>query len=138
MVEKEGEPDRIIHIGVPVVAVGVVLLLAGGVGATTDESHTVTEQLSGESSAVEVYEHETESGDELHTIVLSPAAVDTPTDDEVLGIVVIPERGRVCRSVAGESYRSEDAGCSKDQPTVDAYLDAAGVERAADGTYGVA
>jgi hypothetical protein len=88
-------------------------------------------------SGIEIYEHRTDQG-ELHTIVLPPQGITgTTAGDDVLGIVVIPERGRVCQAVAGKGYEAADAGCTKDESRVDAYLDAAAVERSSNGNYTV-
>jgi len=113
--------------------------MAGVSGVGLAENHPVSAaHPSPTSSGVEIYEHRTESGDELHTIVLPPAAVDeTTADGDVLGIVVIPERDRVCRSIAGESYEAPTAGCTTNESVVDAYLDNAGVERGSNGSYTV-
>ncbi|AXG11355.1 hypothetical protein DU484_16675 [Haloplanus rubicundus] len=113
--------------------------MAGLSGVGLAENRPVSAaHSSATASGVEIYEHRTESGDELHTIVLPPAAVDeTTADGDMLGIVVIPERDRVCRSVAGESDETATADCVTSGSTVDAYLDDAAVERRSNGNYTV-
>jgi hypothetical protein len=122
-----------------VVVAGLLAVMAGlsGVGLAEDRPASAAHS-SAPSGEVEIYEHRTESGDELHTIVLPPAdVVETTADGDVLGIVVIPEQNRVCRSIAGESYEGATAGCTTNESTVDAYLDDAGVERGSNGNYTV-
>jgi len=122
-----------------VVVAGLLAVMAGlsGVGLAENRSAPASHS-SATSSGVEIYEHRTESGDELHTIVLPPAdVVETTADGDVLGIVVIPEQDRVCRSIAGESYEAPTAGCTTNESAVDAYLDDAGVERGSNGDYTV-
>jgi len=120
-----------------VVVAGLLAVMAGVSGVGLAENRPIAPAHSSTTSTgVEIYEHRTESGDELHTIVLPPADVDeTTADGDVLGIVVIPEQDRVCRSIAGESYEAATAGCTTNESTVDAYLDDAGVERGPDGDY---
>ncbi|WP_338737678.1 hypothetical protein [Haloplanus salilacus] len=70
--------------------------------------------------------------------MLPPERVaETGVGDEVVGIVVIPERDRVCQAVDGKSYEAANAGCMEDESTVDAYLDATAVERLSGGDYTV-
>jgi hypothetical protein len=122
-----------------VVVAGLLAVMAGLSGVGLAEDYPVSAaHSSATSSEVEIYEHRTESGDELHTIVLPPATVDeTTADGDVLGIVVIPEQDRVCRSIAGESYEAATAGCTTNESTVDAYLDDSAVERGSNGDYTV-
>jgi hypothetical protein len=118
-----------------VVVVGALALTTGVSGAvpTGDRSTAATESAAA-SSEVEIYEHRTGAGDELHTISLPPEAVgETPSG--VLGIVVVPERDRVCQSIDGEGYEAADAGCMQSESMVDAYLQAAAVERTSSGDY---
>lgn len=109
-----------------------------GVGLAENRPVSATHS-SATASGVEIYEHRTESGDELHTIALPPTEVTEPAaDGDVLGIVVIPERDRVCRSVAGESDDLATASCTTNESMVDTYLADAGVERGSNGDYTVA
>jgi len=137
MFEQLGRGVMAVRVGATVVAVGLLVLTAAGAGATVGGGHApVGEHSADGPTPVQVYEHETDAGETLHTIELAPTAVDPPSDD-VLGVVVLPEQDRVCRAVAGESYAAEGAGCTQDASTVEAYLDAAGVERTEDGAYAV-
>jgi len=122
-----------VRIGATVVAVGLLVLTAAGAGAAVGGDVAPNHSADG-TSQVRIYEHETVDGETLHTIELAPAAVD-PSSDDVLGVVVLPERDRICQSVAGESYAAEGAGCMVDGTTVETYLDAAGVERSDSGGY---
>ncbi|WP_251341457.1 hypothetical protein [Haloplanus halophilus] len=128
------------HIGIRtgsvVVAVVVLAVLAGGSGVTLAENPPVADAT--DPGGVELYEHRTVSGAEIHTIVVPPTAVGGMTDGSVLGVVVIPEQDRVCQAVAGKSYEAANAGCMRSESRVDAYLDAAAVERTSGGDYTVA
>jgi hypothetical protein len=131
-------PEVPIRGALTMIAVVLLGVIAGAGAAIGDVGEPRTAgELSDGSDAVEMYEHETEAGETIHTIELSPAAVDTPTDDGVLGVGVIPERDRVCQSVAGESYRADTAGCTTDESRAETYLADVGVERTADGGYTV-
>jgi len=117
------------------VVVGSLAVTAGVSGAVLTENRSTAAAESGATpSGVEIYEHRTESGDELHTISIPPEAVgETPSD--VLGIVVVPERDRVCQSVAGESYGASDAGCMESESMVETYLRSVPIERTSSGNY---
>jgi len=130
--EKLSERTPAGRTGLTIIAVGLVVVLVGWVGMTP-----VTAQSSDDTSGVEIYEHETDSGETVHTIALPPEDVDTPTDG-VLGVVVIPEQNLVCHAVADRSYEATGAGCTTNESRVEAYLDAAGVARTDDGSYAVA
>lgn len=118
-----------------IVVVGSLAVTTGVSGAVLAENRsTAATESAATPSGVEIYEHRTGAGDELHTISIPPEAVgETPSG--VLGIVVVPERDRVCQSVAGESYGASDAGCMESESMVDAYLQAAAVERTSSGDY---
>lgn len=111
----------------------------GGVsGVVAAESQPISADRSATTGGIEIYEHRTDSGAEIHTIVLPPEEVsETGVADDVVGIVVVPERGRVCQAVAGESYEAANAGRMRDESTVDAYLGDTAVERLSDGEYRV-
>jgi hypothetical protein len=118
-----------------IVVVGSLAVTTGVSGAVlTENRSTAATGSAAAASEVEIYEHRTGTGDDLHTISLPPEAIgETPSG--VLGIVVMPERDRVCQSIDGESYRASDAGCMESESMVDAYLQAAAVERTSSGDY---
>lgn len=121
-----------------VVVVGLLTVLAAHPSAVLAESSASATQSTDDPSEIELYEHRTESGATVHTIVLPPENVEVSTSDDVLGVVVIPEQDRICQSIDGKSYQAASAGCMKNESKVDAYLTNAGVERTADGGYTVA
>jgi len=134
MFERSRRGTVAVRIGATVVSVGLLVLTAAGAGATVDDGHMASEHSTDGSSRIQIFEHETVDGETLHTIELAPTAVD-PSSEDVLGVVVLPERDRICQSIAGESYAADGAGCMEDGSTVEAYLDAAGVERSDSGEY---
>jgi hypothetical protein len=128
MFEPSKRGELAVRIGATVVAVGLLVLTAAGAGGAVGDD-VASEHSADDASPVRIYEHETVDGETLHTIELAPAAVD-PSNEDVLGIVVLPERDRICQSVAGDG-----AGCMEDGSTVESYLYAAGVERSESGAY---
>ncbi|WP_257627645.1 hypothetical protein [Haloplanus salinarum] len=129
MFEQSRRGTMAVRIGATVVAVGLLVLTAAGAGAAVGGDDVAPNHSADSTSPVRIYDHETVDGETLHTIELAPATVD-PSSDDVLGVVVLPERDRICQSVAGDG-----AGCMEDGSTVESYLDAAGVERDESGEY---
>ena len=114
----------------------VLALLTVIAGYSAVVSPVLAAHSSDTPSEVEIYEHRTESGNGLHTIVLPSADIEKiSASDNLLGVVVIPEQERVCQAVAEKGYEADSAGCMQDESRVETYLDAAGVERTASGNY---